>query len=682
MSHHPILDISQGQHLDVWIGLLAPCVAGPSCAWPSTDLLAVVGVGGGLIFGSLIRLALAPTSPYWVIPAVLTLISAPLSLRIPSLRATVTITEPFVFAAALLFGPAAATLIIALDGLRVSVWAKRRNLHRALFNIGEPAISVFVAAQLFCLVSGIQPLFGSSVELGQLLMPLLLLTSSYFLLNSVLSATANWFETRVHPVQFLRAQFLHTGLNYFASCSFVMLLIVNLDNLTFAAVGAFGPLLVLSYASSKLSTVRVEETNGHLNKLSHLYLSTIEALALAIDARDQVTSGHIRRVQLHSVGLARELGITDGQQINAIEAAALLHDLGKLAVPEHILNKPGNLTPVEFEQMKTHPTIGADILSTIEFPYPVEPIVRYHHEMWNGMGYPEGISGDAIPIGARVLAVVDCFDALTSDRPYRRALTRNQALAVIIERRGTYYDPRVVDTFIAACDRLVGASTDQARDDLGSGREAEIREVIVPRWSVEVPAAVPVEADDPAAALDDRVGTPCVDERAGVLSTFDVIVRYLETVTPGTVCVLYTHKVDRARLVASLVSPPEYKFLLCDVSMELGDRITGWVGANRQVIGNSDPALDLGDLAVAWNPRLSSCFAAPLVSDNALVGVLSVYSPDPQGLSHRQQQTVTLLVGEGLDSDGNVEPVAERVAPAPGPRSLPVRRPTVVSIPA
>ena len=643
-------------------------------------VLAVVGVGGGLIFGSLIRLALAPTSPYWVILAVLTLISAPLSLRIPSLRATVTITEPFVFAAALLFGPAAATLIIALDGLVVSVWAKRRNLHRALFNIGEPAISVFVAAQLFYLVSGIQPLFGSSVELGQLLMPLMLLTSSYFLLNSVLSATANWFETRVHPVQFLRAQFLHTGLNYFASCSFVMLLIVNLDNLTFAAVGVFLPLLVLSYASSRLSTVRVEETNGHLNKLSHLYLSTIEALALAIDARDQVTSGHIRRVQLHSVGLARELGITDEQQINAIEAAALLHDLGKLAVPEHILNKPGNLTPVEFEQMKTHPTIGADILSTIEFPYPVEPIVRYHHEMWNGTGYPEGISGDAIPIGARILAVVDCFDALTSDRPYRCALTRNQALAVIIERRGTYYDPRVVDTFIAACDRLVGASTLQARDDLGYGREAEIREVIVPRWSVEVPAAVPVE--DPAAALDYQAGTPRVDERGGVLSTFDVIVRYLETVTPGAVCVLYTHEADQARLVASHVSPPEYKFLLCDVSMALGDRITGWVGANRQVIGNSDSALDLGDLAVAWNPRLRSCFAAPLVSDNTLIGVLSVYSPNPQGLSHRQRQTVTLLVGEGLEPMSDGEPVVERVAPAPGPRSLPVRRPTVVSIPA
>ena len=140
---------------------------------------------------------------------------------------------------------------------------------------------------------------------------------------------------------------------------------------------------------------------------------------------------------MHSVGLARELGITDHQEVNAIEAAALLHDLGKLAVPEHILNKPGKLTPVEFEQMKTHATIGADILATIDFPYRSSRSFRHHHEMWDGKGYPEGISGEAIPIGARILSVVDCFDALTSDRPYRRALTTDQAIAVIVERRGT-----------------------------------------------------------------------------------------------------------------------------------------------------------------------------------------------------------------------------------------------------
>ena len=646
-------------------------------------VLAVVAVGGGLILTSIIQLVLEATTPYWVIVAVLTLCSSPLSLRVPSLKASVTVTEPFVFAAALLFGPAAATVIIALDGLFVTVWAKRRNLHRALFNIGEPAISVWLTAQLFYVVSGVQPLFGSTVGLGQLLVPVLLLTTSYFLFNSVLSATAVWFETRMNPARFVRGQFLHTALNYFASCSFVVLLVLNLDNLTFAAVGVFVPLLALSYASSRLSTARVEETNGHLSSLSQLYLSTIEALALAIDAKDQVTSGHIRRVQMHSVGLARELGITDHQEVNAIEAAALLHDLGKLAVPEHILNKPGKLTPVEFEQMKTHATIGADILATIDFPYPVEPIVRHHHEMWDGKGYPEGISGEAIPIGARILSVVDCFDALTSDRPYRRALTTDQAIAVIVERRGTQYDPRVVDTFVAVCDRLIDASADQARTDQESGREAEIREVIASRLRAEVPATVTAEPDDPAAGLDDRVWRPRIDDEGCVLPTFQAISRYLETVVPGAVCVLYTHAAGEARLVASHVSSPEREFLLRDLSMPLGDRLTGWVGANRQTIVNSDPALDLGDMAEAWNPRLRSCFAIPIVWDDTLLGVLSIHSPGQQGLGSRQRQTVTLLASEGLESmsDGKLDPVAP-APPAPRPRALPVQYPRALSVPA
>ena len=128
-------------------------------------------------------------------------------------------------------------------------------------------------------------------------------------------------------------------------------------------------------------------------------------------------------------------------QLRAIEAAALLHDVGKLAIPEHILNKPGRLTPAEFERMKSHARIGAEILSEVDFPYPVVPIVRHHHENWDGTGYPDGLKGDAIPVGARILAVVDCFDALTSHRPYRRALSVGEAVAIIDARRGTMYDP-------------------------------------------------------------------------------------------------------------------------------------------------------------------------------------------------------------------------------------------------
>ena len=165
---------------------------------------------------------------------------------------------------------------------------------------------------------------------------------------------------------------------------------------------------------------------------------------MAIDAKDQVTHGHISRVQVYAVGLAKALGVDDEPTLKGIEAGALLHDTGKIAVPEHILNKPGKLTAQEYERMKTHVTIGADILSGIEFPYPVIPYVRHHHENWDGTGYPDGLDGEAIPLGARILSVVDCFDALTSDRPYRRALSTDAALDILRERSGTMYDPAVV----------------------------------------------------------------------------------------------------------------------------------------------------------------------------------------------------------------------------------------------
>src|SRR5678815_1635979 len=206
-------------------------------------------------------------------------------------------------------------------------------------------------------------------------------------------------------------------------------------------------LLAVLYFTFSMAMGRVEDANKHLSQLNDLYMSTIETLAMAIDAKDQITHGHIRRVQSYAVALAHEVGVSDPTLIKAIEAAALLHDMGKLAVPEYILNKPGKLTPAEFEKMKLHASIGAEILSSIDFPYPVVPIVRHHHENWDGSGYPDGLRGTEIPIGARILAVVDCFDALTSDRPYRPRLGDEEALAMLKARRGSMYDPLVVDAF-------------------------------------------------------------------------------------------------------------------------------------------------------------------------------------------------------------------------------------------
>ena len=201
------------------------------------------------------------------------------------------------------------------------------------------------------------------------------------------------------------------------------------------------------------SLARVADANKHLEELNTLYLATVQTLAAAIDAKDQVTHGHIRRVQHYAVELAKALGVRDQLQLKAIQAAAVLHDTGKIAVPEAILNKPGPLDRDEFAIMKQHAAVGADIISAINFPYPVEPIVRHHHENWDGSGYPTGLVGTAIPIGARILAVADCFDALTSDRPYRLSMSDAEALAIISDRRGKTDDPLVVDTFFQSLSR-------------------------------------------------------------------------------------------------------------------------------------------------------------------------------------------------------------------------------------
>jgi putative nucleotidyltransferase with HDIG domain len=162
---------------------------------------------------------------------------------------------------------------------------------------------------------------------------------------------------------------------------------------------------------------------------------------------------HIRRVQNRAVALAARVGVVDEAQIRAIEAGALLHDVGKIAIPEYILNKPGKLSPAEFERMKSHVRVGAEILSQVDFPYPVAPIVLHHHENWDGSGYPDGLQGNDIPVGARILAVVDCFDALTSNRPYRRALSVQETFEIIEARSGTMYDPSLVNAFREMCDQ-------------------------------------------------------------------------------------------------------------------------------------------------------------------------------------------------------------------------------------
>src|SRR5678809_137756 len=180
-----------------------------------------------------------------------------------------------------------------------------------------------------------------------------------------------------------------------------------------------------------------------LEKLAALHQRTLETLAVAIDGRDHTTHMHLRRVQFYVRKVGEELKLSE-EQLEHLNVAALLHDIGKLGIPDHILLKPGALSPEEWEKMKTHPAGGAEMLKRMNFPEPVLQIVATHHEKWDGTGYPRGLRSEQIPIGARILSAVDCLDALASDRPYRGALPIDMAMARVAKEEGRSYDPLVV----------------------------------------------------------------------------------------------------------------------------------------------------------------------------------------------------------------------------------------------
>src|SRR6202046_2751965 len=206
----------------------------------------------------------------------------------------------------------------------------------------------------------------------------------------------------------------------------------------------FVPAIYLIYRSYRLYLGQLADEKSPGEEMANLHLRTIEALALAIEAKDQTTHDHLQRVRIYAIEVAKELGMK-GAELEALHAAALLHDIGKLAVPEHIISKPGRLTPEEFEKMKIHTLVGAEILERVRFPYPVVPIVRAHHEKWDGTGYPIGLKGAEIPVGARILSAVDYLDALASDRQYRRALPMPEVIQKLVAEAGKAFDPKVVE---------------------------------------------------------------------------------------------------------------------------------------------------------------------------------------------------------------------------------------------
>jgi putative nucleotidyltransferase with HDIG domain len=600
-------------------------------------MLAVVLAGACVFVDAAFHAVRTPHPLHWLALAALGLVARSFRLNFASESMNIAIDEDtFIFATALLFGPGPATLAIATS-IFVFCVRQRMPTSRIAFNTAAVAVSMWVASHVFFVIAGIAPLSQSQPSLGALILPLLAMTVVYFALNSGLTAIAVGIDARQSPLQIWRRHFQSLSINYLAAASLAFCLVLLIQQVSVLAMVVVVPVLVVFHMTLRSSFGRVADATRHLTDMDRLYLSTVETLAMAIDAKDDVTHSHVRRVQAYAIGLAQALGITDELELKAIEAAALLHDTGKLAVPEHILNKPGTLTDAEFDKMKRHVDVGADILSLVQFPYPVVPIVHCHHENWDGTGYPRGVAGDAIPIGARILSVVDCFDALTSDRPYRGRMTEDAAVQILRERRGRMYDPRVVDTFIEVYRTIAIAP-----GDLVAGHEV-LQRIHQSRHEIDAPPEPVADVGGAAAThllafvslARAAAGDPCV---ADVLALGSALLVHL---VPGATGAWFLPDLPHDRLVVADAFGPAADALRA-TSVQIGERVTGWVAARRQPIINSDAMLDLA-ARVDGVPPLSKCLSVPLMVGDALVAVLTLYTPAPDGFTADHGRLVQIV---------------------------------------
>lgn len=600
----------------------------------------LVPIGGTVVLGWAIRdLVQHPPHPSWLVLTALTALTGSFTVKIPGLVARLSVSEPFVFAATFLFGPAAGAVTAATDALMMSLRLQPnlKTFHRVSFNVSVLVISIWTAGQLFFGLAGLDSRQPEYTSLADFILPLYAFTAACFLLNSGLIAWALAFERQQSALQIWRQQFLWLSLNYFGGASVAALIVQYAKVIDVAVLGIILPLLAISYLTFRTTLGRLEDANIHLRELNHLYLSTIETLAMAVDAKDQVTHGHIRRVQRYAVGLASALGVTDPKQIQAIQAAALLHDMGKLAIPEYILNKPGRLTEAEFEKMKLHAGIGAEILSAIEFPYPVVPIVRHHHENWDGRGYPDALRGTAIPLGARILAVVDCFDALTSDRPYRPRLSDADALQIVMARRGSMYDPLIVDTFIQEFPRLSESLADIEPQSETLQKIASLNNP-VEHPSRNTPTSPEQEITGDAVSLLALLKS--APKTFGLEDLAMVLLGRLDDLIQVDSLVIYLVGPTGTTLVAAgLAGLTPDGFL--GTSIDFGSRIAGWVAANRTPVRNSDPELDLGPAGRVLG--LSSSLVCPVLLGDQLRGVLALYARGKDIFTPEQQRLAELL---------------------------------------
>src|ERR1700678_3925424 len=556
------------------------------------------------------------------------LLGSRLRVNLPGITGTLSVNFLFILVGIAELGYAEALTLSAIAMLAQSLYPGRPTAIQLTFIVCagslSTALAYFVYHNSYCnAIIGIRPLL------------LCLAASTYFIVNAGCIAVVISYSDE-QPLQKILVDGYFYSCPYFLAGGVIAAAISWFNrNFNWETSLLFVPAVYLIYRSYRLYLGKLDDEKRHVEEMANLHLRTIEALALAIEAKDQTTHDHLQRVRIYAIEVAKELGMK-GMDLEALHAAALLHDIGKLAVPEHIISKPGRLTPEEFEKMKIHTIVGAEILERVRFPYPVVPIVRAHHEKGDGSGYPFGLKGLEIPIGARILSAVDYLDALASDRQYRRAMPLEQVMKQLGEESGRAFDPQVVNVLTKryrSLENLAKAKSGSADGALALSSEIKIDRGPAPDAGFESVGgsdSVGQEASflsSIAAARQEAQSLFELSQDLGAslslgepLSVFSV---KLKPMVPYDAIAIYIMRGNE--LIPEYVNGDNYR-LFSSLRIPVGDGLSGWVAQNRKPIVNGNPSVEPGYLNDPSKfSTLRSALAVPLEGVSGVIGVLALY---------------------------------------------------------
>ncbi len=569
-----------------------------------------------------------------------------LKVSLPGISGALSVLFIFILFAIVELSLPEALLISCAAILMQCLWnyRQRPKWHQVLFNLGSIAITVTTAGTVYHSALLIQGHLEPALRL-------LLTATVFFLMNTFPVAGAIALTERRSLRRVWRECYIWSFPYYLLGAIIVgAASAVNRHYGWQTALLAI-PLVYLAYRSYYLYLGRIEQEKKHAEEMASLHLRTIEALALAIEAKDHSTHDHLQRVQIYAVEIGKELSL-DESQLEALRAAAVLHDIGKLAVPEHIISKPGKLTREEFEKMKIHPIVGAEILERVRFPYPVTPIVRSHHERWDGTGYPDGLRGASIPIGARILAAVDALDALASERQYRRALPLDEAMSKVAADAGKAFDPQVVELLQRRYVDLEALANSKEVEGARLSTNIKVERGLEPAAGFESarrPACPePVEnflTSIAAARQEVQNLFELAQDLGNSLSlneTLSLLAMRLKRMIPYDSLAIYVLRDDRLR--AEYVNGENFR-LFSSLEIPLGQGLSGWVAEKRKPIINGNPSVEPGYLDDETKfTTMRSALAVPLIGLNGTVSVLTLYQTERDAFTNDHLRILLAIV--------------------------------------